>query len=588
MIVQTTSLVITELLRRVRENSITIPQFQRPFVWKDNQVKLLVDSISRNYPIGSVLLLTKSTSVTLMSRSIAATIREGVIDQSAEMCQEELPNEQYYVLDGQQRITSIVRVFMNAHPDGAYYFDIKSLIEDYSQEDTGWIVYRAAKKGAGIKNSTPERKDKNKLLRSDVVLDQAKTDIYVSEYIEDSDDLPALSKNKQKMREAAARVKGIFERLRNYQLPIVTIERDAQVESVCRIFETINSTGTRLTTFDLAVARFFPTPNLRSMWEDAKEDNKLFNDFDVDGERVLQVICLQIAAERKNFPEATRGAILNLDQKILCYYWNNAVRALSAAYFWAMQNGARSPNIPNHGVVTVVAAIFALQKEGDALIINSKENELRRWYFAKILQQGAKQASNYKIGKDFRDLYGFVYSNDILGFEIVDIDKLKIETLKSASDVRYKGLQSFLAMSIDVDIFSGKNIGPNVEYQSEHHIFPRGLLKKYKYDYIDSIANRITISESSSRSYGETPPYEVFSNLREIAISEDSIDEFSIRMKKCFIPGDATSVDWVDQFRPENYNFFIKERSVIIWEKLNIILGGSLISSQEEFFISSE
>lgn len=48
---------LSELLRRAKDGSITIPQFQRPFVWRPSQVKLLIDSISRSYPIGSLLLL---------------------------------------------------------------------------------------------------------------------------------------------------------------------------------------------------------------------------------------------------------------------------------------------------------------------------------------------------------------------------------------------------------------------------------------------------------------------------------------------------------------------------------------------------
>jgi uncharacterized protein with ParB-like and HNH nuclease domain len=58
--VQTTSFSLGELLRRAKEGTLTVPQFQRPFVWRPSQVKLLIDSISRSYPIGSLLLLDES------------------------------------------------------------------------------------------------------------------------------------------------------------------------------------------------------------------------------------------------------------------------------------------------------------------------------------------------------------------------------------------------------------------------------------------------------------------------------------------------------------------------------------------------
>ena len=74
---QTTSFSLGELLRRAKEGTLTVPQFQRPFVWRPSQVKLLIDSISRSYPIGSLLLLDEKQDLELASRSIAAEIRDG-------------------------------------------------------------------------------------------------------------------------------------------------------------------------------------------------------------------------------------------------------------------------------------------------------------------------------------------------------------------------------------------------------------------------------------------------------------------------------------------------------------------------------
>lgn len=68
------------------------------------------------------------------------------------------------------------------------------------QEDTSWI--RERQRG---KKEPPDRKDNNRLLRADIVLDQAKADIYVSEYIEDSGDFSHL--NRTEARKAAALIR---------------------------------------------------------------------------------------------------------------------------------------------------------------------------------------------------------------------------------------------------------------------------------------------------------------------------------------------------------------------------------------------
>ena len=115
------------------------------------------------------------------------------------------------------------------------------------------------------------------------MLDQQKTDVYVSGYEKILRDFPHFQQSKSEARKTAAKIKGVFETIRKYQ-SCSDLQRDAGVESVCRVFETINSTGTRLTTFDLAVARFYPDPDLRGLWQQTLIDHPVLKEFEVDGE----------------------------------------------------------------------------------------------------------------------------------------------------------------------------------------------------------------------------------------------------------------------------------------------------------------
>ncbi len=65
------------------------------------QVKLLVDSLSRSYPIGSLLLLTKKPNLPLASRSIEAVIRDGYPPDEVLHVSEPQSAEVFYILDGQ-------------------------------------------------------------------------------------------------------------------------------------------------------------------------------------------------------------------------------------------------------------------------------------------------------------------------------------------------------------------------------------------------------------------------------------------------------------------------------------------------------
>ncbi|MEY3767629.1 MAG: hypothetical protein RLZZ11_699, partial [Cyanobacteriota bacterium] len=50
------SLKIDKLISRIDDGEIKIPAFQRGYVWKQNQIIELLESLLRQYPIGSILL----------------------------------------------------------------------------------------------------------------------------------------------------------------------------------------------------------------------------------------------------------------------------------------------------------------------------------------------------------------------------------------------------------------------------------------------------------------------------------------------------------------------------------------------------
>jgi uncharacterized protein with ParB-like and HNH nuclease domain len=107
---QTITYELGTLLRRVKSSLYAIPQFQRDFVWTESQVRLLIDSFARNYPIGSLLVLARTSENQLQSRSVEALIENDNPDSIDS--NEDTGQEVHYVLDGQQRLTSIARVFL--------------------------------------------------------------------------------------------------------------------------------------------------------------------------------------------------------------------------------------------------------------------------------------------------------------------------------------------------------------------------------------------------------------------------------------------------------------------------------------------
>lgn len=93
-----------EIIRKIESSNILLPDFQREFVWKDEeQQKKIVASVLARMPIGSILLL-KSKPDEYSCKKIGCKTE---VDSS------QLGNEVEFLLDGQQRITVLANVFSN-------------------------------------------------------------------------------------------------------------------------------------------------------------------------------------------------------------------------------------------------------------------------------------------------------------------------------------------------------------------------------------------------------------------------------------------------------------------------------------------
>ena len=108
------SLTIRKLVGRINSGDIRIPAFQRDFVWEADQVAFLLDSIYKGFPIGTIILWRTDNRLSTEKDLGRFTLPE--------------PEKDYpvnYVLDGQQRITSLFSVFQTELiPNEGQWIDI--------------------------------------------------------------------------------------------------------------------------------------------------------------------------------------------------------------------------------------------------------------------------------------------------------------------------------------------------------------------------------------------------------------------------------------------------------------------------------
>lgn len=113
---------ILNLLNEVRNGEVALPDLQRDFVWGEDQIRMLFDSIMRGYPFGCLLLWN--------TQFIEVVYRDFVVDyttgQPFVTKVKALGQKMRMVLDGQQRLQSLYVALHGTYDGRRLYFNITS------------------------------------------------------------------------------------------------------------------------------------------------------------------------------------------------------------------------------------------------------------------------------------------------------------------------------------------------------------------------------------------------------------------------------------------------------------------------------
>jgi len=99
-----------------------LPNIQRPFVWKKDQIERLYDSILREYPIGTLLIW--KTKSQLRRRKFIDNYKSGISLTNFYIPQDK--SQKMMVLDGQQRLQSLFIGLMGSYDNEELYVNILS------------------------------------------------------------------------------------------------------------------------------------------------------------------------------------------------------------------------------------------------------------------------------------------------------------------------------------------------------------------------------------------------------------------------------------------------------------------------------
>jgi hypothetical protein len=114
---------------------IVLPAMQRPFVWKEDRIVRMIDSMLRGFPLGTALLW-KTAAMQRFRKFHRDVVPNGAITVDFESDES---REKYLVLDGQQRLTSLLVAILGTYDSKKLFIDVLSGARgDKDPGDTYW------------------------------------------------------------------------------------------------------------------------------------------------------------------------------------------------------------------------------------------------------------------------------------------------------------------------------------------------------------------------------------------------------------------------------------------------------------------
>jgi hypothetical protein len=504
-----------------------LPKYQRGFVWTPQQVLHLLDSVLRNYPIGSILLW--ETMEELASESSVAGLD---VDPPR-------PGRPVrYILDGQQRLASII----GALHAGTGIWDIAYDLEEQR-----------------FSHRTPETPAAPHLIPMQRVTSAPDLFRQVAE-------LP---------REIRDRADRLYKQFTNYQIPVVTLDELTPDDS-SRIFERINSTGTSMTIVDLMRAG---TWSLDFDLQD--EIDALLSVLDakkygrVDRKTLLRTIS---AAAGFGFSTKDINRLREVDKAQLREAVKQASKAAERAVDF-LSTQIRTPHaeaLPYYNQFAVLVEAFRQLPKPSS----SQYDALLRWFWLTASGEYFKGWSETQMAADLQAV------NDFAEGRATEIDTASATPLSalwrrspfSGRNAPSKLLGLLLSYEDPLDLVNGRRIdvGKALSWQNDkefHHFFPRAFLRSKGVSQAGAnvCGNLVMLTSLSNIWITDRPPSQYLRDLCDLE-GEDVIRR---RLATCLVEEDAFQAALRDDY-PE----FLKARSETLHRRLTALLGGARVVSE--------
>ena len=440
-----------DLINEIEKGIIKIPKFQREFVWSIDKTAKLLDSILKGYPIGTFILWSTDERLNDIKNVGNLDIPETPKGRKVE-----------YVLDGQQRITSLYAAYRGAQIQKAG----QKKVTDYS----GIVV--------NLDKSLGENDDQ-------VITSEPTGEKYIS--LSD-----VLNFSYSKAKELSAHfsedelnlINAYCTAFKTYEFSTVVLRKE-DIDSAIEVFTRINTGGQTLTLFEIMSAKTYDEEqkfDMQAKWEGFIKELVAIKYEGVSSTVILSLLSLVLSRTK----ECKRKTILALDKQAIIDNWEDAISALkkSIDYFRTTYRIPVSQLLPYDSLLVPFSYFFFWNKEKPE---SDQRKYLEEYFWRMSLSYRYSSSTESRLAQDIKRI-ALILKNQRPDYSDIKVDldspMALIETNFSAGNSYCKAVLCLLAYQEPKDFQdNGKVILDNswlkiASSKNYHHFFPKRYLEK--------------------------------------------------------------------------------------------------------------
>jgi len=520
----------SDLISDIEKGIIKIPKFQREFVWGIDKTAKLLDSILKGYPIGTFILWKTDERINDIKNVGNLDIPPTPDGTKVE-----------YVLDGQQRITSLFAAYRGAkiqkvdEKKVTDYGDIVVNIDVDISDSDGQVI-----------SAEPSGK---KFISLSTVLNFS------------------FSKAKELESQFTEAELGLIDyyatAFRTYEFSTVVLRKE-DIDSAIEVFTRINTGGQTLTLFEIMSAKTYDEDQKFDMtvkWGNFIKELKDINYDGVSNPVVLSLLSLVLSRTK----ECKRKTILALDKQAIIDTWGDAISALkdSIDYFRTTYRIPVSQILPYDSLLVPFGYFFFHKKDKPSGV---QKKLLEEFLWRMSLSFRYSSSTESKLAQDIKRIDTILKGNrpDYADIKVnLESPQALIETNFSAGNSYCKAILCLLAYQEPKDFRdNGKVILDNswlkiANSKNYHHFFPKAYLKGQEIPNGNSLVNITFVSDHlNKRKIGAKAPSVYIGDFH------DENSEINIALNSHFIELKGFGIESND------YATFLAKRSKLIYDEL--------------------